>query len=316
MSEGSANWRMGLGVPDAEAKRQHRRREPVPTTSASIDQFRSFYARYMATVARQPAWPRGYAFLTRLEGAFEAVPREIFLPPGPWHIEAGSGDYIETPNADVRFVYQDVLVAIDKSRGINNGQPSGHAQFMGRLEPRPGESLVHIGAGTGYYSAILSMLVAPGGRVAAFEFHEDLALRARHNLQTLDNICVTAGDATELRLPEADVIYVNAGVISPPPQWLLALGPGGRMFVPWRPAGDIGIAVFISRTARGFSVNPAMPAWFFPCVGASCSSSGDKPPDVKSAWASRALYLKAQRKPDATATAIYDEVWFSSDRPS
>ena len=273
MSEGSANWRMGLGVPDAEAKRQHRRREPVPTTSASIDQFRSFYARYMATVARQPAWPRGYAFLTRLEGAFEAVPREIFLPPGPWHIEAGSGDYIETPNADVRFVYQDVLVAIDKSRGINNGQPSGHAQFMGRLEPRPGESLVHIGAGTGYYSAILSMLVAPGGRVAAFEFHEDLALRARHNLQTLDNICVTAGDATELRLPEADVIYVNAGVISPPPQWLLALGPGGRMFVPWRPAGDIGIAVFISRAARGFSVNPAMPAWFIPCVGASCGSS-------------------------------------------
>jgi len=142
-----------------------------------------------------------------------------------------------------------------------------------------------------------------------------LALRARHNLQSLDNISVTAGDATELPLPEADVIYVNAGVISPPVQWLLALGPGGRMFVPWRPAGDIGIAVFISRAARGFSINPAMPAWFIPCVGASCGSSGDKPPDVKSACASRALYLKAQRKPDATATAIYDEVWFSSERP-
>ena len=178
----------------------------VAATCTSVDQFRGFYASYMAAVARQPTWPRGYAFQTRLEGAFETVPREMFLPPGPWHIEAGSGGYIETPNADVRFVYQDVLVAIDKHRGINNGQPSVHAQFMGLLEPRPGETVVHIGAGTGYYSAILSMLVAPGGRVAAFEFHEDLALRARLNLQTLDNVCVTAGDATALRLPEADVI--------------------------------------------------------------------------------------------------------------
>jgi protein-L-isoaspartate(D-aspartate) O-methyltransferase len=288
----------------------------VAATSASIDQFRSFYASYMAAAARQPTWPRGYAFQTRLEGAFEAVPREMFLPPGPWHIEAGSGGYIETPNADVRFLYQDVLVAIDKNRGVNNGQPSGHAQFMGLLEPRPGETVVHIGAGTGYYSAILSILVAPGGRVAAFELNEDLALSARRNLQPLDNVSVTAGDATRLQLPEADVIYVNAGVIRPPVHWLMALSPGGRMFVPWRPAADIGIALFISQAARGFRVNPAMPAWFIRCVGASNSSSGDKPPDIKGAWASRALYLKAERQPDATATAIYDELWFSSEWPS
>jgi protein-L-isoaspartate(D-aspartate) O-methyltransferase len=285
----------------------------VAATCASVDQFRSFYASYMAAAARQLTWPRGYAFQTRLEGAFETVPREMFLPPGPWHIEAGPGGYIETPTADVRFVYQDVLVAIDRHRGINNGQPSAHAQFMGLLEPRPGETVVHIGAGTGYYSAILSMLVAPGGLVAAFELNGDLALSARRNLQTLDNVTVTGGDATLLELPEADVIYVNAGVIGPPVHWLMALRPGGRMFVPWRPAADIGIALFISRAGRGFRVNPAMPAWFIPCVGASSSSSGDIPPDIKAAWASRALYLKAERHPDATATAIYGELWFSSE---
>ena len=288
----------------------------VAATCTSVDQFRGFYASYMAAVARQPTWPRGYAFQTRLEGAFETVPREMFLPPGPWHIEAGSGGYIETPNADVRFVYQDVLVAIDKHRGINNGQPSVHAQFMGLLEPRPGETVVHIGAGTGYYSAILSMLVAPGGRVATFEINEDLALSARRNLQTLDNVSVRVGDATRLELPEADVIYVNAGVLRPPVQWLMALRSGGRMFVPWRPAADIGIALFISRSARGFRVNPAMPAWFIRCVGASNGSLGDIPPDIKGAWASRALYLKTERQPDATATAIYDELWFSSECPA
>jgi protein-L-isoaspartate(D-aspartate) O-methyltransferase len=287
----------------------------VAATGASVDQFRSFYASYMAAAARQPTWPPGYAFQTRLEGAFETVPREMFLPPGPWHIEAGSGGYVATPTADVRFVYQDVLVAIDRHRGINNGQPSAHAQFMGLLEPRPGETVVHVGAGTGYYSAILSMLVAPGGRVATLELNADLALNARRNLHTLDNISVTVGDATLLELPEADVIYVNAGVVRPPVHWLRALRPGGRMFLPWRPAADIGIALVISRTGRGFTVNPAMPAWFIRCVGASNSTSVDVPPDIRGAWASRALYLKAERQPDATATAIYGELWFSSEGP-
>jgi protein-L-isoaspartate(D-aspartate) O-methyltransferase len=288
----------------------------MPSNSASVEQFRSFYASCMASAARQPTWPRGYAFQTRLEGAFETVPREMFLPPGPWHVEAAPGSYVETPNADIRFLYQDLLVAIDKKRGINNGQPSGHARFMGQLEPRPGETVVHIGAGTGYYTAILSMLVAPGGGIAAFELHEDLAARASHNLQTLDNISVTAGDATALRLPEADLIYVNAGVIRPPAHWLMALRPGGRMFLPWRPAADIGIALFIKRTAIGFSVNPAMPAWFIPCVGASRGAPGDRHPGGDGAWAARALYLKAERRPDATAIAVYDELWFSSEQPS
>jgi protein-L-isoaspartate(D-aspartate) O-methyltransferase len=288
----------------------------MPSTDATVDQFRNFYASCMAAAARQNAWPPGYAWQTRLEGAFEAVPREMFLPPGPWHIQAVPGGYVQTPNADLRFLYQDVLVAIDKERGINNGQPSIHARFMGQLEPKPGETVVHIGAGTGYYTAILSVLVTPGGRVAAFELHEDLAGRARHNLQTFDNISVTTGDATGLPLPAADVIYVNAGVIRPPLEWLLALTCGGRMLVPWRPAVDIGIALVIRRTVSGFTVDPAMPAWFIPCVGASSGSPGDKPPGLAAAWASRALYLKAEREPDATATAIYDEVWFSSEKLS
>jgi protein-L-isoaspartate(D-aspartate) O-methyltransferase len=286
----------------------------MPSIDATVDQFRSFYASCMAAAARQPAWPPGYAWQTRLEGAFEAVPREMFLPPGPWHMEAAPGGYVETPNADIRFLYQDALVAIDKERGINNGQPSGHARFMGKLEPRPGETVVHIGAGTGYYTAILSVLVTPGGRVSAFELHEDLAARARHNLQSFDNVSITTGDATGLRLPAADVIYVNAGVIRPPLNWLLALRCGGRMFVPWRPAVDIGIALFVRRTASGFAVDPAMPAWFIPCVGASSSAPGDKQPGLDGAWASRSLHLKTEREPDATATAIYDEMWFSSER--
>ena len=52
-----------------------------------------------------------------------------------------------------------MLVAIDAERGINNGQPSLHAQSIAALELKEGETVVQIGAGAGYYTAILAELV-------------------------------------------------------------------------------------------------------------------------------------------------------------
>jgi protein-L-isoaspartate(D-aspartate) O-methyltransferase len=285
-------------------------RTAAKARETSLEEVRAFYAASMAAAGRRLYWPRGYAFEIRLEGAFEVVPREMFLPPGPWHVDTGSGHYIETPSADIRYLYRDVGVAIDRRRGINNGQPSGHARFMGWLEPRPGETVVHIGAGTGYYTALLSMLVAPGGRVAAFEVDCELARWARRNLYALENVCVVAGNAAMLALPEADVIYVDAGVLAPPLHWLTALRPGGRMFVPWRPAADIGVALFIRRTPMGFAAE-ATRTWFMPCAGASSGAMKDRPADLSRIMTTRSLHLTAERAPDATATAIYRRVWFS-----
>ena len=47
---------------------------------------------------------------------------------------------------------------------------------------RPGDHVVHVGAGSGYYTAMLALLVEPGGRVDAFEVHEGLA-EAERNLE-------------------------------------------------------------------------------------------------------------------------------------
>lgn len=287
----------------------------MSSQAAIIDEYRSFYARYVATQGRQRDQPVGCAFVTRLEGAFATVPRELFLPPGPWHIFAVlGGRYVETPSTDAWYVYQDVLVAIDKDRGIHNGQPSIHAAFMSAVEPQPGETLIHVGAGTGYYTAILSMLVAPGGRVEAIEVDEALARTAKRNLAAFDNVSVTIGNASKMSLPAANVIYVSAGVRWPPVHWLEALEPEGRLFVPWRPAPDIGIALCITRRPNRFEVKPLMQAWFIPCAGASEASPGDKMPDRDAAWATRSLHLVCERKPDDTATAIYRDIWFSSER--
>ena len=273
------------------------------TPRADLAEIRGFYAKLMAGAARSRD--------PRLERIFELVPREAFLPRGPWKIMVAD-TYFETPSADPAYLYQNALVALDADKGINNGEPFLHAAWIGAVAPQPGETVVHIGAGSGYYTAILSMLVLPNGRVNAFEIEADLAAAARHNLEPFESVSVTSGDAVSLPLPQADLIYVNAGVVAPPLHWLRALRPGGRMIFPWRPSKTVGIAALVTRTPSGLDLKPLMPAYFIPCVGASEIAANSASPDPGAAWRTRSLQLTSERAPDATATATYPDVWFSS----
>ena len=64
--------------------------------------------------------------------------------------------------SDPERLYEDVLVGIDARRGINNGQPSLHAQAIDALGLKEGETVLQIGAGAGYYTAILATWLGPG----------------------------------------------------------------------------------------------------------------------------------------------------------
>ncbi|MBM7049849.1 methyltransferase domain-containing protein [Rhizobium lusitanum] len=247
----------------------------------------------------------------RLERVFGLVRREAFMGPGPWQILVNRR-YIETPSDDPAYLYQNVLVALDKAKGINNGEPFLHAAFLGAVAPKPGETVVQIGTGTGYYTALLSKLVLPGGHVHAFEIDEELAGRARENLTSFEGVSVVRGDATLLELPNADLIYVNAGVVAPPTSWLEALRPGGRIIVPWQANDRIGLAVLITRTEAGYSARALMPAFFIPCIGASDPTQRSKAPSVNEAWSIRSVWLTRDRSPDETAVAIYKDLWFSN----
>ncbi|MFK0689937.1 protein-L-isoaspartate O-methyltransferase [Mesorhizobium sp. IMUNJ 23033] len=267
-----------------------------------IEDARRFYARLMAAHAAS-ADPR-------LEEVIAAVPREAFLGPGPWTIIAGNGK-VETPSADPVHIYQNVLVVLDADKGINNGEPFLHAMWIGRIAPKPGEAVTHIGAGTGYYTAILAKLVAPG-TVTAIELDPGLAARAKKNLEPYGNVSVVHDNAVESELPPSDIIYVNAGVMAPPSCWLKALKPGGRLIFPWRPADRVGLAMVVTRTAQGLACDPFMGSWFIPCVGASLAGPAAKIPDRQQAASSRSIWLTADKKPDRTATAIIGDIWFSS----
>jgi protein-L-isoaspartate(D-aspartate) O-methyltransferase len=236
---------------------------------------RAFYARFVAhrAGARDP----------RIEAAFAAIPREPFAGPAPWQIlPAGpwsTPGYVATPDDDPAFLYQDVLVAIDPGRGINIGEPSLHARCLDALAPREGEVVLHVGAGSGYYSAILAHLVGAGGQVHAFEVEPDLAARAAANLAAFPQASVHARSGIGAGLPAVDAVYVSAGLTQPERSWMAALRPRGRVLFPLQPEGGYGGMLLAEKPAEASDAWPARfvsRAAFIPCQGAQDSSQGQR----------------------------------------
>ena len=168
----------------------------------------------------------------RLEQALAGLRREDFLPPGPWQLMRFPEDYQATPTDDPIYLYQDTPVAILHEKGLNNGQPSFLTFLISIGGMQDGERAVHIGTGTGYYTAVISHLAGRNGRVTGIELEPELASRAHNNLARFSNVEVIHGDGATMPLDPADVIYVNAGASRPADIWLDALKPGGRMVLP------------------------------------------------------------------------------------
>ena len=206
---------------------------------------------YAALVARQSAGAG-----PRIEAAFAAVPREPFAGPGPWSILAASiwrsrnGEplYATTPDDDPAFLYQDVLVALDPERRINMGQPSLHALCLDALALQPGDTVIQIGTGSGYYTALLAQLVGPEGRVLGLEIDADLAARATRNLASWPWAKIESRSGLTEKLPTADAIYVNAGTPRPARAWIRALQPGSRLLFPLQPTHGRGGMLLVQRS--------------------------------------------------------------------
>jgi protein-L-isoaspartate(D-aspartate) O-methyltransferase len=212
-----------------------------------------------------------------LEAALMATRREDFLGAGPWSIVRWSR-YVTTPDADPVYLYTDDLVGILPEREINNGQPSLHAYLIHQASPAAGEHAVHIGTGTGYYTAILAYLVGPSGRVTGIEYEPELAARAKTNFAGYPNVEIVEGDGALVSFDEADVIYVNAGCTRPAESWLDRLADGGRLILPMTSDQGLGTkslermaragAMFrIERRGNDYLASWISPVAIFPCAG-------------------------------------------------
>ena len=195
----------------------------------------------------------------RVVDALATVPRERFLPPGPWQIR-GTGDIGSPPrtteDADPSRVYHDVSVAIDPDRHLYNGQPSLVARWLDALGLAAADRAVHIGCGTGYFTALIAHIVGPDGHVQAIDVDPLLVAQARHNLSEQSWVDVRHGNGAAGLLKAVDAVLVHAGASHFLDAWLDALADGGRLLVPLTaefpgmPAGiGKGIMMLVTRRA-------------------------------------------------------------------
>lgn len=204
-----------------------------------------------------------------IEEAFASTPREQFVAPPPWRVFTPRG-YYETTSDDLAYIYQDTVLALGSGHpGLNNGQPTLHAYCIHTLDLKPGDRVVHIGAGTGYYTTILAKLVGETGHVTAFEIEPDLAARAKENLASLPQVTLEARSGAISPIPACNAIYVNAGATEPLAVWLEAMEPNGRLLFPLTGPEGNGAMLLVTRKEDGiYTARFLMPVAFVPCMGA------------------------------------------------
>jgi protein-L-isoaspartate(D-aspartate) O-methyltransferase len=262
--------------------------------------------------------------------AFAVVPREAFLGPGPWHLLPPGEPHLPfaTPDNDPRWLYHDVLVTIDAGRALNNGQPSLWARIFDHLELHPGRRVMQIGAGLGYYTAVLAEIVGPHGHVTAVECDAELATRAQLNLRPWAQVEVAHGDGCRHDPGDVDTIIVCAGATHPAPLWLDRLAPGGHLLLPlttenrWgfllratRPRDYDGAAIVLesTRDPNRFDATSIGQVGIYPCAGGRDEAAAKRLQETlstpnRSAWGAP-IPIEALHRGDPGPELI-DQVWY------
>jgi ubiquinone/menaquinone biosynthesis C-methylase UbiE len=107
------------------------------------------------------------------------------------------------------------------------------------LRPTPGERVLEIGPGTGYYTLDMAEWVAPGGTVEIFDLQQDFLdhVMRRAGERGLANVVPTQGDATALPFEDASVdAVVLTAVLGEIPDPVAALREIHRVL---RPTGRL-----------------------------------------------------------------------------
>ncbi|HOQ43968.1 MAG TPA: protein-L-isoaspartate(D-aspartate) O-methyltransferase [Bryobacteraceae bacterium] len=169
----------------------------------------------------------------RVLAAMAEIPREEFVP--------------ESQRASC---YADEPAPIGYGQTIS--QPYMTALMAEGLELKGTETVLEVGAGCGYHTAVLGALAA---RVVSIELIPELAEMARSNLARtgrLGNVTVIVGDGS-LGWPEEapyDAISVEAAAVEAPPALLEQLRDPGRMVMPVGPDWDQELLVLCKAGGR------------------------------------------------------------------
>lgn len=208
----------------------------------------------------------------RIFRAFSKVQRERFVGKGPWQLtDPHQGVLLRTNDSNPDQLYRDVLVTLDERRGIAIGLPSMWAKFLWSANPLNRERVLQVGAGSGYYTAILSELVGNKGSVVATEIEPHLCVLASKALADCHNVSVLNQDATsgfEVEKDPFDLIVAFAGATHPLPHWQSSLKPDGRILAPITDDEGCGAMVLFRQSPNGFVGEIIGTCRFYPCLGA------------------------------------------------
>ena len=146
--------------------------------------------------------------------AFRAVSREEFVP--ATHAHLAYGDHPLPIEAEQTISQPCIVALMIQAAGIG-----------------PGDTVLEVGAGSGYAAAVISRIA---GSVVAMERQPELVELARARLRRLrfDNVEIIEGDGTRGCAERApfDAILVAASGSHAPESLIAQLAPGGRLVMP------------------------------------------------------------------------------------
>jgi len=189
--------------------------------------------------------------------AMREVPREVFVR-----------------RKAKELAYKDCALAIEAGQTIS--QPYIVGLMLAAAEVRPGDSVLEIGSGSGYATAVISRIAA---HIYAIERLGELTRLAARRLKRLgySNITLRSGDGT-LGWPEAapfDAILVAAGGPEVPPDLTEQLAIGGRLVMPvGKTRRDQRLIEVTRLSAKHFSEEDLGGVRFVPLIGEHGWASG------------------------------------------
>ncbi len=148
--------------------------------------------------------------------------------------EVDRADFV--PESVKSRAYEDEALPIGEGQTIS--QPYTVAFMLEQLQVHLGDTVLDIGYGSGWQTALLAHLVGPAGRVYAFEIVPLLCEQGKSNVEKYPHLarraqcfCRSGEDGYAEEAP-FDRIIAAAEVKEVPGSWRNQMKPGGRMIYP------------------------------------------------------------------------------------